>query len=60
MDRITVYAKGNDKIAGLLDRNSEQVKAEVLADDIVTGSTDGYAKEWNINGEKVELGVLRR
>ncbi len=60
MDRITVYAKGNDKIAALLDRNSEQVKAEVLADDIVTGSTDGYAKEWNINGEKVELGVLRR
>ena len=60
MDRITVYAKGNDKIAELFGRNAEEIKSEVLADDIVTGSTEGYTREWNINGEKVELGVLRK
>ena len=28
-----------------------------LADNIMLGQTGGYAKEWNINGEKVMLGV---
>ena len=28
-----------------------------MATDIFLGQTGGYAKEWNINGEKVMLGV---
>ena len=30
-----------------------------MATEIVTGSVDGYTKEWNINGEKVTLGVKK-
>ena len=30
-----------------------------MADALVTGSVDGYSKEWNINGEKVTLGVKK-
>ena len=37
--------------------HAEEVKGYVLADDIVTGSVDGYIKEWSINGHKVTLGV---
>ena len=59
MDKITVYAAGNDKIAALLNKNSDEVKSEVLATDIILGSVEGYTKEWNINGEKVELGVSK-
>jgi isoleucyl-tRNA synthetase len=33
---------------------------EVLANDIVVGSTDGYVKDWNINGEDVTLGVKKQ
>ena len=33
---------------------------EVLADDIVTGKTDGYVKDWNINGEDVTLAVKKQ
>ena len=33
--------------------------ADVLATDIVTGSVDGYEKEWNINGEDVVMAVKK-
>ena len=57
MDRINVYVNGNDKIADLLKSNAEQVKSVVLADDIIAGEEKGFTKEWDINGEKVTLGV---
>ncbi len=59
MDKITVYSKGNGKIAGLLNKNAETVKSEVLADDIILDAADGYSKEWNINGENVMLSVSK-
>ena len=58
-DRITVYAKDNDRILEILAANEETVKSEVLADEIVTGHTEGYEKEWNINGQTVSMGVKR-
>ena len=60
MDRIKVFANGNDKIADVLSKNAEIIKKEVLADEIITGSNDGYTKEWNINGENVTLSVQKQ
>ncbi|MCR5687307.1 MAG: isoleucine--tRNA ligase [Lachnospiraceae bacterium] len=60
MDRIKVYAEGNDRIAEVLTANRDVISGEVLADDIITGSCDGYVKEWNINGEDVTLGVKKQ
>ena len=60
MDRIVVYAAENEKILGLLKKHADELKKEVLADDIVLGSVDGYTKEWNINGENVTLGVKKQ
>ena len=34
-------------------------KSEVLADSITLGQMAGHAKEWNINGETVMLGVAK-
>ena len=59
MDKITLYAMDNSKIEDLLKRNEDEVKAEVLATDIILGSTSGYVKEWNINKETVTLAVLK-
>ena len=59
MDKITVYAKGSDKATGLMNANADSIKSDVMADALVTGSVDGYSKEWNINGEKVTLGVKK-
>ena len=46
--------------SGGCEEIAEQLKKEVLADDIILGSVDGYTKEWNINGENVTLGVKKQ
>ena len=59
MDKIHVYAKDNDKIVDIMKNHGDEIKSEVLAEDIVTGETKGYEKEWNINSEKVTMAVER-
>ena len=59
LDKITVYHNGNENIANIISKNIEQIKEDVLANDILSGSSDGYTKEWNINGEKVTLSVVK-
>ncbi len=59
MDRITVYASGNEKIEQILRDNEKSVAADVLADGFIFNETDGYVKEWKINTEKVTLGVKK-
>ena len=57
MNHIRVFVNGNEKIAEIFAEHGEEIRSEVLADEILPGQTGGYAKEWNINGEKVMLGV---
>ena len=59
MDRITVFVEDNEKIAELMKKNQARIQSEVMAEDTVFGSTDGYEKEWNINKEKVILAVKK-
>ncbi|HPP35883.1 MAG TPA: DUF5915 domain-containing protein, partial [Clostridiales bacterium] len=58
-DRITVYYGDNEKISGIVERNSELISEEVLADRLLPSTGEGYSKEWNINGENVRLTVKR-
>ncbi len=57
MDKIRVYAKDNDKVVGIMDKNKDLILSEVMAGEISLNNLGGYTKEWNINGEKVNLGV---
>ena len=59
MDKIVVYAHGNDKIQEVMKAHEDEIKSEVLADEMVFGQTDGYVKEWNINKEAVTMGVKK-
>ena len=59
MDKICVYAMDNEKIAEIIRAHEAQIGQEVLAEKIVLGETEGYVKEWNINKEKVTMGVSR-
>ena len=59
MDKIVVYAHGNDKIQDVMKTHEDEIKSEVLADEMVLGETDGYVKEWNINKEAVTMGVKK-
>ena len=35
-------------------------KGDVLAEEVVAGDGEGYAKDWDVNGEKVRLCVQKR
>ncbi|MBQ8807953.1 MAG: isoleucine--tRNA ligase, partial [Clostridia bacterium] len=57
MDNINIYVDGNEKIKDIMERNAEEIKGDVLALAIKSNSKTENSKEWNINGEKVTLGV---
>ena len=59
-DHITFSYKGSDKAADIIGRNEAAIASDVLADEVKASEVVGYEKEWNINGEKVTLGVEKR
>lgn len=59
MDHIKIFQTGNDTIKAIFERNAEEIKSEVLAEDLILDSAEGFTKEWNINGETVTLGVVK-
>ena len=59
MDHIKVYISGNDKIAGIVQKNEQAIGEKVLADEFIYAE-GGIAKEWNVNGENVTIGVEKK
>ncbi|MCF0141848.1 MAG: isoleucine--tRNA ligase, partial [Parasporobacterium sp.] len=59
MDMITIYVDGNEKITGLISRKKDMMLKDVMASDVVVNAMDGISKEWDINGEKVTIGVKK-
>ena len=57
MDKIKVYVSGNNKITDIMEKNAEEIKTVCLANAFVLEEKTENSKEWNINGEKVTLGV---
>ena len=60
MDHIVVSVQGNEKIGSVVKKNTESIQTKVLADDIVYDKSLKNAKEWNINGEIVTIGVEKQ
>ena len=56
-DKIQVTYEGTEKAETLFATFAEQIGNEVLATSVQKMTPKGYTKEWNINGEKVTLGV---
>lgn len=50
----------NEKLNGIIKKNAESIKHDVLADEIVYSLGGDSSKEWNINGEKMTLGVSKK
>ena len=60
MDKICVYVKDNKVIEDIMKTHAEEIQSEVLAEEILLDTTQGYEKEWNINSQKVTLAVERK
>lgn len=55
-DRIQLFVSGNKKIEGIVQRNEELIKKVTLAKAVTYGEKgEGFAKEWDVNGEHVTL-----
>lgn len=59
-DKIILYAANNDKIFTIINNNKTSIQNDVLADNIILGEVKGFTKDWDINGEKVTLGVEKQ
>ncbi len=60
MDNIEIFISDNNKIAGIINNNADFIKDEVLAVAINKDRKCDNSKEWNINGEKVYIGVVKK
>ena len=58
-DRIIISVECGENLLAVLDRNSDEIRRTTLADELTFGTPCGYVKEWDINGEKVALGVKK-
>ena len=58
-NHIEVYYSQNNQLEKIIERNNETIANEVLANKVELGNSDGYTKEWNINGENLKLTVKR-
>lgn len=58
-DKIMVYVDNNERIAEIITGNADSIKQDTLAENIMLGQMSGFTKEWNINGEKVTIGVAK-
>ena len=57
MDKIHVCVKDNQVIEDVMKTHAEEIQSEVLAEDILFGTVQGYEKSWNINSQEVTLAV---
>ncbi len=58
-DHIILHYCNNERITNIIKRNAKVIADEVLADELYEGKPDGYSKDWNINGENVNLTVVK-
>lgn len=57
MDHINITLNAGSKAAETALNNTAAISAVTLADSITAAEPEGYTKEWDINGEKLTIGV---
>ena len=56
-DHIHVIYQGSAKIDAIMEKYAGEIKGQLLAVDLVSGSPDG--KKWSINGEDVTIAITK-
>ena len=59
MDKINVYIYGNEKIEDIVLHHKALLLKDIMAKDVMisTCSNNALSKEWDINDEKVKIGI---
>lgn len=56
-DHIALDLSGNDKLTQIAAKNESFIREITLADAVSYNAPAGTSKEWNINGEKLTIGI---
>ena len=59
MDHIRVSLSGNEKLSEVAAANEAVIAGKVLAEKIEKDAALANEKKWDINGEKVTIGVQK-
>ncbi|MBP3351294.1 MAG: isoleucine--tRNA ligase [Lachnospiraceae bacterium] len=60
MDHIKVSLTGNDKLYAIVEKNSAAIAGKVLAESIEANASFSVSKDWDINGEKVNISIEKQ
>ena len=58
-DHIEITISGSELICALSVEKKDDITGDTLADSLKCESPDGFVKDWDINGEKVTIGIKR-
>ena len=58
-DKINITLSGSEKVAAIAEKYASDIMGDTLAVSLTVEAPGGYVKNWDINGEEVELGVER-
>ena len=59
MNHILLSVSGSERIENILKANSDSIMKDTLANSFITGQADGIVREWELNGEAVEIGIIK-
>ena len=58
-DHISITIEGSATVTDIAVAKADAIVGDTLADALTVATPEGFVKEWNINGEKVTLGVKK-
>lgn len=58
-DHITVKLAGKEKILDIAQKMCDDITKDTLADSLTLGEPEGFTKDWDINGEKLTIGIKK-
>ncbi|MEL7602792.1 MAG: isoleucine--tRNA ligase [Bacillota bacterium] len=59
-DHIALTYQANERVSAIFARFCADIGADTLADSVAASAPQGYVKEWDINGETVTMGVVKK
>lgn len=59
LDHINVTYSASKELSDVIKNSLEEIMTDVLAISVVEAQPEGYIKQWNINGQNAEIGLVR-
>ena len=59
VDHIEITLSGSDTVCDIATRKTADIAGDTLADSLTVGECQGFVKEWDINDQKVMIGVKK-